>query len=142
MGLFNKIVGKNKLSKTPPMPSINNKQDFVVWMLRYHEELTYLRKMFSPKGLNILLDGVAKDIMHELNTCQSKKVLMDKLAVIGEVYDTMQPIIQKRGNIMLCPEEIKIHYINCTTKLTILPYFLKYKYNDNLLFDRMGLKEL
>ena len=94
------------------------------------------------ESLNVLLEGVAKDIMHVLNTCQSKEALLDELVDIIEVWDTILPIIDKRGDIMQCPDEIKVHYINCITNLIILPYFMKYKYDDNSLFDKMGLKEL
>ena len=139
MGLFSKTPSKTSVT---PRPSIDETSQFIEWMLRYHESMEYLRTMFVPQALETMVPAITKDMMKTLETCSSAAELMDKLSLFGEAYEKIQPIIKKRGGFSKCPQEIQSYFIDITAKMSILPYFLKYKYGDSVYFDHVGLKKL
>lgn len=140
MGFFNRTPSKTVV---PPLPSIDETAQFIEWMLRYHEGMEYLRKMLPAKAFEVLVPAITKDMMKTLETCNSAHKLMERLSLAGELYQKMQPIIEKRnGDISKCSQEIQTYFIDITSKMTLIPYFLKYKYGDSVYFDHVGLKEL
>jgi hypothetical protein len=90
-----------------------------------------------------LVPAITKDMMRFLETYNSAEKLMDRLIIAGELNQKLQPILAKRdGDISQCPQEIQTSFIDITSKLSLLPYFLKYKYGVDFFFDNAGLKEL
>jgi hypothetical protein len=64
MGIFSR---KPREAQVPPRPSIDDTAKFIEWMIRYHEEMEYLRRMLAPKVFESLLPGITKDMMCFLN---------------------------------------------------------------------------
>ena len=126
MGLFKKI---------PPRPSINYEQKFIEWMLRYDEQFSLIRKYFRKKKWANVTKATIQEIMGDLNTHNNGQALMDHLCVIGEHFQNIMPLIEKRGGVLNSPPEMQAAFIALTTKMTILPYFVKYKYGLSLPID-------
>jgi hypothetical protein len=140
MGFFSRTPSKTNV---PPRPPIDEAAQFIEWMLRYHEAMEYLRKMLAPKAFEALVPAITKVMMRFLETYNSAEKLMDRLIIAGELNQKLQPILAKRdGDISQCPQEIQTSFIDITSKLSLLPYFLKYKYGVDFFFDNAGLKEL
>ena len=140
MGFFNRTPSKTTV---PPRPSIDETAKFIEWMIRYHEEMGYLRSMFAPKMFETLVPGMTKDMMCFLEKHNSAEKLIDRLSLARELYEKLQPILKKRNNdLNQCPQGIQVSFIDITTKIKLIPYFLKYKYGSDFYFDGVGLKEL
>lgn len=140
MGLFNI---KTRETQVPPRPSIDETAKFIEWMIRYHEEMEYLRRMLAPKVFEALVPSMTKDMMCFLEKHNSSEKLMDKLSIAGELYEKLQPILKQRNNnLNQCSQDIQVSFIDITTKMNLIPYFLKYKYGSDFYFDSVGLKEL
>jgi hypothetical protein len=140
MGFFSR---KTKETQVPPCPSIDETARFIEWMIRYHEEMEYLRRMLAPKVFEALVPGMTKDMMCFLEKHNSAEKLMDRLSLASELYEKLQPILKQRNNdLNQCSQDIQVSFIDITTKMNLIPYFLKYKYGNDLYFDSVGLKEL
>lgn len=140
MGFFSR---KPKETQVPPRPSIDETAKFIEWMIRYHEEMEYLRRMLAPKVFEALVPGMTKDMMCFLEKHNSAEKLMDKLSIAGELYKKLQPILKQRNNdLNQCSQDIQVSFIDITTKMCLIPYFLKYKYGGDFYFDSVGLKKL
>ncbi len=140
MGFFSR---KPKETQVPQRPSIDETAKFIEWMIRYHEEMEYLRRMLAPKVFEALVPGMTKDMVCFLEKHDSAEKLMDKLSIAGELYEKLQPILKKRNNdLNQCSQDIQVSFIDITTKINLIPYFLKYKYGSDSYFDGFGLKKL
>lgn len=140
MGFFSR---KPSETQVPPRPSIDETAKFIEWMIRYHEEMEYLRRMLAPKVFEALVPGMTQDMMCFLEKHNSAEKLMDKLSLAGELYEKLQPILKQRNNdLNQCSQDIQVSFIDITTKMNLIPYFLKYKYGTDSYFDSVGLKEL
>lgn len=134
--------GIRKSAPIPIRPPISKEEAFVEWMLRYDEDTLLFRQMISDENLDHVVTSTTKLIIREVNDNPSGEMLMDRLGTIREFCQTsLKPIIERRG-IEFCPEEIQIVFLACLTKMSILPYFVKYKYNVPVPEGFLPLKEL
>jgi hypothetical protein len=135
--------GIQKSDPIPIRPPISKEEAFVEWMLRYDEDTELFRQMISDGNLDHVVMSTTKEIIREVNENPSGEMLMDKLGTIGEYYqESLKPIIEKRRGIEFCPEEIQIVFLAFITKMLLLPYFVKYKYNEPVPEGFLPLKEL
>ena len=125
MGLFKKV---------PPRPSIDDVQEFIEWMIRYDDQFKLFRKMVG-KNLDGIIRAASQAITMELNEHRSGETLLDRLTIISEHFQTIMPLIEKRGGVLNSPLEMQAAFYDCVTKMTIIPYFIKYKYGLSLPFD-------
>jgi hypothetical protein len=140
MGFFSR---KPKETQVPPRPSIDETAKFIEWMIRYHEEMEYLRRMLAPKVFEALVPGITKDMVFFLEKHNSAEKLIDKLSTARELYEELKPILKTKNNdLNQCSQDIQVYFIDITTKMNLIPYFLKYKYGSDFVFDSLGLKKL
>jgi len=125
MGLFKKV---------PPRPSIDDAQEFIEWMMKYDDQFELMREFFGKNMANIIKSTV-QEIRRDLNTHNNGQALLDHLCVIGEHFQNIMPLIEKRGGVLNSPPDMQSAFIVLTTKITILPYFVKYKYGLSLPID-------
>ena len=117
MGFFSR---KPRETQVPPRPSIDETAKFIEWMIRYHEEMEYLRRMLAPKVFEALVPGMTKDMMCFLEKHNSAEKLMDKLSLAGELYEKLQPILKQRNNdLNQCSQDIQVSFIDITTKWSL-----------------------
>ncbi|MCX5806976.1 MAG: hypothetical protein NT010_13100 [Proteobacteria bacterium] len=140
MGFFSR---NPRETQVPPRPSIDETAKFIEWMIRYHEDMEYLRRMLVPKVFEGFVPGMTKDMVRFLEKHNSAEKLIDKLGDARELYEKLQPILKQRNNdLNQCSQEIQVYFIDITTKMALIPYFLKYNYGSDFYFDSVGLKEL
>ena len=130
MGLFR---------KKPDMPSMNDEPAFVAWMLKYDGQFKLFRKM-TGSNLEGIIRAASQAIIQELAENNTGEALLDRLTIVGEHYQTIMPLIEKRGGVLNSPLEMQAAFYDCVTKMTIIPYFIKYRYGLSLPFDIEDLK--
>ena len=125
MGLFKKV---------PQRPSIDDEQAFIEWMIRYDDQFKLFRKMVG-KNLDGIIRAASQAIILEINKHRAGEALLNRLVTISEHYQTIMSLIDKRGGVLNSPLEMQAVFYDCVTKMTIIPYFIKYKYGLSLPFD-------
>ena len=123
--------------KLPQRPSINDEQAFIEWMMKYDDQFNLMREYIGKKYANVIKLSV-QEILHDLNTHNNGQALLNHLCVISDNFQNIMPLIEKRGGVLNSPPEMQSAFIALTTKMTILPYFVKYKYGLSLPFEFEG----
>lgn len=130
MGIFKKAT---------PKPFVNDEKAFIEWMIRYDDQFKLFRKMVG-NNLEGIIRAASQSISQEIDKYPSGEALLDRLTIIGKNYDTIMPMIEKRGGVLNSPLEMQAVFYDCVTAMTIIPYFIKYKYGLSLPFDIEELK--
>jgi hypothetical protein len=125
MGLFR---------KTPPRPSMDDEPAFVAWMIKYDNQFKLFREM-TGSNLDGIVSAASQAIVQELTRYASGEALLERLTVVGQHYDTIMPLIEKRGGVLNSPLEMQAAFYDCVTKLALIPYFIKYRYGLSLPFE-------
>jgi len=130
MGLFR---------KRPSRPSMNDEAEFVAWMIKYDDQFKLFREMTGP-NLEGIIRAASQAIVQELAQHNTGEALLNRLTIVGENYQTIMPLIEKRGGVLNSPLEMQAAFYDCVTKMSIIPYFIKYRYGLSLPFNIEELK--
>lgn len=128
----------------PELPPIENEEQVIEWLLRYSKDdvFKFLRKRYKH-GFDKIIKVTIPFIMKELKDYPTGNALMVRAGDIATTYqDTFQPLIEARGGLRFCPDELLNGIIQVQIKIAILLYFLKYKYNISIPDDLLGMTKI
>lgn len=140
--LVSEYIERKKNPHLPPRPPIKNREHFVEWMLRYDLQMEFIRNIVKTDDRDHLISTLSKAILDDLYMHRTRSELIERLEGLEEYYTKMQQLINRNGGIRRCVKDMQATYVFVKARLTILPYFMSYLYQDSSYIQKMGLKEL
>jgi hypothetical protein len=125
---------------SPSVPSPDNLEAFVKWMVKYGRDLAPLREPYL-KHLDGFVDMCWRMINEEITEHKlfSADALMMRGGAIAQSYsDELQKFVDARGGIMHCPPDLQGTAVLALIRVAVMLRLAKYKYGAPIADDIVG----
>jgi hypothetical protein len=127
-------------SDRPAIPSHDDVEAFVKWMLKYGRDFAPLREPYL-KNLDGFVDVSWRMVNEEIteHSLFSADALMMRGGEIAQSYtDLLQKHVDRRGGIMGCPRELQSAAVMALVKTAVMIRLAKYKYGAPISNEIVG----
>ena len=133
-----------KAEPPPPVPSAQNEEEFVKWLLQYSGDLSPFRSLYKNNLEGFVYanwNSLKREI--EEHDLRSADALMMRGGEIAEFYQqNFKHHVENRGGLHRCPTDFQAAAVIMLVKVQLMLYLAKHKYGAPIPEELLGMTKL